>query len=301
MLLQGEKSRHPTSAIHDQETAEHLAAMSGEFDYIIHPRRNIFDFSLKRLWESGELLYFLTWRDFKIRYKQAIIGAGWAIVKPLLFMLIFVVVFGTFVRVPTGDVPYSIFVYTGLLPWTFVSTVIGTASASLFTNAPLLTKIYFPRLVLPLSSSLLALMDLVVSLPILFGFMLWFDMPITWRVLLLPVLLGLMFLLSLGIGLVMAALHVKYHDVGMLLPLLLQVWMYASPIIYPIQVVSSAWLPIYSLNPLVGLIQGVRWALVGEPSPTAGMMISSVVITLVVLVGGVIFFQYAEDTFADVV
>jgi lipopolysaccharide transport system permease protein len=272
-----------------------------QFDYIIQPRRHVLSLPLEQLWASGELLYFLIWRDLVVRYKQAVIGAGWAVLKPLLMMLVFVAVFGMIVRVPTSEIPYSLFIYAGLLPWTLVSTVIGTTTTSLITNRPLLTKIYFPRLVIPISASLVALVDLVISLPLLFGLMLWFDIPITARVLLLPLLFGLIFLLSLGLGLIMAALHVRYHDVGMLMPILLQTWLYLSPVIYPIDIVPSRWLVLYSLNPIVGLLQGIRWALYGAPSPTPLMIGMSGLMTLLVLIGGILFFQFAEDTFADVV
>ena len=271
------------------------------FTTIIQPRRAIFDFPFKQLWDSNELLYFLVWRDLKIRYKQAVIGLGWAILKPLLLMLVFVFVFGIFVRVPTGNIPYSIVVYSGLLPWTMVTTVIGSAAASLIANSALLTKIYFPRILAPLSVSLVALIDLLISLPILFALMLWLDVPISGRVLWLPFFFGLIFLLSLGIGIVMAALHVKYHDIGMLLPIILQVWMYLTPIIYPIDLVPAKWLPLYSLNPLVGPIQGIRWALLNAAHPTWLMIATSILLTLLILMGSVLFFQYAEDTFADVV
>jgi lipopolysaccharide transport system permease protein len=241
------------------------------------------------------------WRDLKVRYKQAVIGLGWAVIKPLMLMVVFVVVFGIIARVPTGNMPYSVVVYTGLLPWTLVTTVVGTAASSLIANAHLLTRVYFPRLIVPLSASIVALIDLIISLPILFGLLLWFHIPITARVLWLPLFLGMIFILSVSVGLIMAALHTKYHDVGMLLPILLQVWMYATPIIYPIELVPAKWLFVYSLNPLVGLIQGVRWALVDASIPTPFTMISSVVITLITLVGSVLFFQFAEDYFADVV
>jgi lipopolysaccharide transport system permease protein len=259
------------------------------------------DLPLKELRESSELLYFMVWRDLKVRYKQAVIGAGWAVLKPLMLMLVFVFVFSIFIRVPTGDIPYSVVVYTGILPWTFITTVIGAATASLISNSTLLTKLYFPRILAPLSVSLVALIDLVISLPILFGIMLWYNIPITPRVLWLPLLFGMIFLLSFGIGLILAALHVKYHDIGLLLPIILQMWMYATPVVYPIELVPARWLPFYSLNPFVGLIQAIRWALVDVTRPTPFMLASSIVLTIVVLVGSVAFFQRAEDTFADVV
>lgn len=272
-----------------------------EFDYIITPHRADVDSALKEVWQSGELLGFLVWRDLKVRYAQAVIGVGWAVLKPLLLMLVFVFVFGIFVRVPTGNVPYSIVVYTGLLPWTLVTTVIGTAAPSLIANSHLLTKVYFPRLIAPLSASIVALTDLLFSLPLLFGLLWWFDIPITTRALWVPLFFGLIFLLSLSVGFVMAALQVKYHDVGMLLPILLQVWMYATPIIYPIELVPTRMLLIYGLNPLVGPVQGIRWALVDAASPSPLIMVSSVVMTIILLVGSILFFQAAEENFADVV
>lgn len=300
-MLQGEKDSNGTGPLVQKIAAEELSRAQQRFDTVVQPRRAIFDLPIKQLWESNELLYFLVWRDLKVRYKQAVIGAGWAVLKPLMLMLVFVFVFGKFIRVPTGDTPYSIVVYSGLLPWTFITTVISSSAASLLSNSSLLTKIYFPRILAPLSASLVALVDLLISLPILFGILLWFDMPITPRVLWLPLLFGMIFVLAFSIGLVMAALHVRYRDIGLLLPILLQVWMYATPIIYPIDLVPARYLPFYSLNPVVGLIQGIRWVLVDATQPSPFMIASSAVLTLVVLVGGLLFFQFAEDTFADVV
>jgi lipopolysaccharide transport system permease protein len=277
------------------------ALSSKEFDYIVHGRRRLLDFSIPELWQYHELLYYLSLRDLKIRYKQALIGAAWSVLKPLMMMLVFVVIFGLFVKISAGDIPYSIFVYTGLIPWTLVTTVIGTVSASLLSNTGLLTRIYFPRLIIPLSSSIASLVDFAVSLPVLIGLVLWFHIPITWRVLVLPIPVILMFLLSLGIGLWMAALHVKYHDIALLLPIVLQLWLYTSPVIYPVETVSARWLPLYSLNPLVGLLQAFRWGLIDVPGPTPLMMATSLLGSLLVFISGVIFFQYAEDSFADVV
>lgn len=301
MAVQGQREHDLSSASIAPFSSKADGVNAAHFDYIIQPRQNVFSLPLEQLWASGELLYFLIWRDLVVRYKQAVIGAGWAVLKPLLMMLVFVVVFGTIVRVPTSTIPYSLYIYSGLLPWTLVSTVIGTTTTCLITNAPLMTKIYFPRLVIPISASLVALVDLVISLPLLFGLLLWFDFPITARVLLLPLFFGPIFLLSLGIGLVMSALHVRYHDVGMLMPIFLQTWLYLSPVIYPIEIVPSRWLGLYSLNPIVGLLQGIRWALYDATSPTPLMLGMSCLITVIVLIGGILFFQYAEDTFADVV
>ncbi len=301
MLLEAEEDPNVLPGTTEENQWKNGSPPMDDFDYVIHSHRRLFDFPVKQIWESRELLYFLVWRDLKMRYKQALIGAGWAVIKPLMMMLVFVVVFGLFVKVPTGDIPYSVFVYTGLLPWTFVSTIISIAAASLITNSPLLKKIYFPRLLIPLSSSITSLVDLAISLPLLFGLMVWFQVPFSWRVIVVPILILLMFLLSFGIGLLMAALHVKYHDVGMLLPIMLQVWMYASPVIYPIELVSERWLPLYSLNPLVGMFQAFRWALLDAQSPTPLMLVSSIAWTLVILASGIIFFHFSEDTFADVV
>lgn len=272
-----------------------------EFDILIQPRHN-FSWSLfKEFWMARELLYYLVWRDFKIRYKQAVIGVGWAILKPLMLMVVFVFIFGIFIRVPTGDVPYSVVVYTGLLGWNFIGVVISSAAASLISNANLLTKIYFPRLLAPLSVSLVALIDLAISLPLLFGLLFWFNIPITLHVLWLPLIFTLIFLLSFGIGVILAALYVRYRDIGLLLPIILQVWMWATPIIYPLEIVPERWLTLYSLNPFVGLVQGLRWAVVGATAPTPFMLAVSISLTTVVLVAGIFLFQFVEDTFADII
>ena len=272
-----------------------------DFDYVIQSRRRLFDLPLKQLWQSSELLYFLVWRNFKVRYNQAVIGAGWAVLKPLMLMLVFVAVFGLLIRAPTGDTPYSIIVYTGILPWTLVSTVIGSAGASLIAEAPLLSRVRFPRLIAPLSAALMALIDLLVSIPVLVGLLLWYDIPLTPRLLFLPLFVMLIFLLANSIGLIVAVLQVRYDDIGLLLPILLQVWMYATPIIYPISLVPDRYLTIYSFNPLVGLVQGVRWSMLDVPPPSGMMMLASLMITLVLLGFSIIFFHHAEDTFADYV
>lgn len=280
------------------EAAWNEAALN-EFELVIRAQRTGIGLPLSELWESGEILYFLVWRSMKVRYKQAVVGAGWAIIKPLMLMVVFVTVFGLLIRVPTGDIPYSLVVYTGILPWTLVSTVLGSAATSLITESALLARVYFPRLLAPLSASLVALVDLLVSLPLLFGVMYWFGIPLTPRALLLPLFVGMIFVLALSMGIVLSALQVRYHDVGLLLPVLLQIWMYASPIVYPITLVPERYMALYSLNPMVGLLQGLRWALLDVSPPTGFMLATGIVFPLLMLVAGVVFFNRFEDTFVD--
>ena len=253
------------------------------------------------LWQYRELLYFLVWRDLRVRYKQTVIGAGWAIFQPLMTMLIFTVIFGYLVKVPSEGLPYPIFVYSALLPWIYFANSLSLGSASLVANANLISKIYFPRLIIPLVSITTPLVDFLLSFAILICMIVWFGIKPTWGILAVPLILAFSGVTALAINLWFSALNVRYRDVGYVIPVMVQLWFYMSPVIYPITLVPEKWRLLYSLNPMVGVIQGFRWALLGKQTPDLMVMTISSIIVLALLVGGIIYFRSTEQTFADVI
>lgn len=254
------------------------------------------------LWTYRELLYLLARRDVAVRYKQTVFGVAWAIVRPLATMLIFAFVFGRLARLPSDGAPYSLLVLSGMLPWFFFSSALGEASDSLISNGNLLTKIYFPRLIIPLSTGLVALLDLAIGLVLLGGLMAAMGYPLTMRLLALPGFILVAFCLALGLGLWFAALNVKYRDFRFVVPFLLMLGIYASPVGYSTTVIPEQWRILYSLNPLVGVIEGFRWAILGEafaPHPDAVALSCAMAVFMVV--SGTVFFRRTERSFADVI
>jgi lipopolysaccharide transport system permease protein len=268
---------------------------------IIQPGRGLFHLDLEAIWHYRELLYFLIWRDVKVRYKQTAIGAGWAIFQPLMTMIIFTVVFGNFAKIPSDGLPYPIFTYTALLPWHYFAQAISRSGVSLAGSANLISKVYFPRVIIPLSAAVAPLVDFAIAFAILLVMMAWFGIAPTVGVLALPLFLLLALATALAVGLWLTALGVRYRDVGYTIPFLVQVWMYASPVAYAVSLVPERWRLLYSLNPLVGVIEGFRWALLGKGNPDFGVMTASAVMVMALLSGGIIYFRRMERTFADVV
>jgi lipopolysaccharide transport system permease protein len=255
----------------------------------------------RELWEYRELLYFLTLRDIQVRYKQAALGVAWAVIQPLLTMVIFSVVFGRLAKLPSDGIPYPVFSFVALLPWQLFSGALSRAGSSLVNNSQLITKIYFPRLVIPLSAVAAGLLDFVISLLVLFGLMIFYGIKPTWAILWLPLLILLALMTALAVGLWLSALNVQYRDVQHIIPFLIQAWMYASPVAYSSTLVPSGiWRVLYGLNPLAGVIQGFRWALLGS-APPDGLFLVSVGVVLILLVTGLLYFQHMESSFADVV
>jgi lipopolysaccharide transport system permease protein len=271
------------------------------FDIIIQPRKGLLHLELPALWTYRELLFFLIWRDIKVLYKQTVIGTAWAILQPLMTMLIFTIIFGKFAKIPSDGLPYPIFSYAALLPWQYFSQAMSRSCTSLVSNASLLKKIYFPRLIIPLSAAVAPIMDFAIAFVILLGLMVWFRITPTWGVLALPFFLLLALMTALSVTLWLSALHVNYRDVGYITPFLTQFWMYASPVVYPVSLIPERWRLLYSLNPMAGVIEGFRWALLGKASPNFGVMLVSTAMVFVLFVGGLIFFKRMERTFADVV
>ena len=257
-------------------------------------------FDLSELWAYRELLFFLTWRDVRVRYKQAVLGMGWVVLQPLLMTLVFTIFLGVIVRVPSDGVPYPIFAYSGLLLWTFFSGAISGSGNSLVGNAHLITKVYFPRLLVPLASILARVVDLVVALVMLVGLMIYFRVGVSTGLLMAPVMIILLALLALGLGMWTSALNVKYRDVGLALPVFIQLWMFVSPVVYPLTLVPERWRFVYSLNPLVGIIEGFRAALFGKTFNWQALGISAIV-TVALLVYAAYVFKRREKTFADII
>ena len=255
----------------------------------------------RELWEYRELLYFLTWRDIKIRYKQAALGVTWVVIQPLLTMVIFSVIFGRLAKLPSEGIPYPIFSYVALLPWLFFAGSLSRAGSSLVANSNLLTKIYFPRLVIPLSAVGTGLVDFAVSFVVLLGLMLFYRISPTWAVLTLPLFILLAGLTAFAVGLWLSALNVQYRDIQHLIPFIITAWMYASPVAYSASLIPPGfWYIVYGLNPMAGVIQGFRWALLGAEPPGI-LFLVSVVMVIVLLVTGLMYFRKMEDGFADVV
>lgn len=268
---------------------------------ILKPVRGWAALNLGELWAYRELIYFMTWRDLKVRYKQTVLGAAWAILQPFLSMVVFSLFFGRWLGVPSGDVPYPVFSYTALLPWGLFSKAVADAGRSLVTNRAMITKVYFPRLTIPLASVMAGIVDFMIAFIVLLGMMWYYDLKITSNIWTLPFFLLLALITSLGVGLWLSAMNVFYRDIGYIIPFLTQLWFYLSPIVYSTSTVPEKWQPIYALNPMVGVIDGFRWALLGqEPAPGPLLFISSAV-AVILLVSGVIYFRRVERTFADLV
>lgn len=263
-------------------------------------------FDFKELWSHRELLYFLTWRDVKVRYKQSVLGVIWVVLQPVVMTLIFTLFLGILVRVPTAGTPYPLLVFTGLLPWTFVSSAILASSLSLVSNANLITKVYFPRVLIPAASIAGRLLDFAVSFVILlvlllyYRFVLHYPITATRNLLALPLVVLFLVLFTLAWGMLVSSLNVAYRDVGVALPVLVQLWMFVSPVVYSAELVPQKWRILYYLNPLAGLIQGFRAALLGTKFPVLAFSISAVV-SVVSLVAASVLFERSEKTFADVV
>ena len=268
---------------------------------IIEPRARIFVLDLKALWEYRELVYFMVWRDVKTRYKQSFLGVGWALLQPLLTMLVFWIIFSRFARVPSDGMPYPLFAMTGLLPWMYFSQALARSSGGLVGNANLIGKVYFPRLIIPISAAITPAIDFLLSFVLLIGLMIWYGVAPTAATIVLPALLVVAFTAALAVGLWLSALHVKYRDVAHLVPFLVQIWMYASPVIYPVTLVPERWRALYGLNPMVGVISAFRWALTGGPAPDLAVVGASLAVVLVVMGTGLVYFRRTEREFADVI
>jgi lipopolysaccharide transport system permease protein len=256
--------------------------------------------NLRDLWTYRELLYFLIWRDLKVRYKQTALGVGWVIFQPLFMTITFTIFLGMLIRVPSNNIPYPLFAYAGLLLWIFFSGAVSATGNCLVGNAPLITKVYFPRMIIPIASIAARLVDLVVAFVLLIGLMFYYHVALTPQFLLTPLLVIVLALLALSFGMWTSAVNVKYRDVGLALPVLVQLWMFASPIVYPLSLVPEKWRLVYSLNPLVGVLEAFRVLLFGGRLEWRSLLMS-IAITMILLPYAAYSFQSRESTFADLV
>src|SRR5712692_4887151 len=267
----------------------------------IAPSKGWVPLRLKELWEYRELLYFLMWRDIKVRYKQTVLGAAWAIIQPFFSMVVFSLFFGYLARVPSDGLPYPIFAYCALLPWQLFAHSLTESSNSLVANERLITKVYFPRLVVPISAVLGGLLDFAIAFLILLLMMAYYGVRPTWAIVTLPAFLLLAMLTALGVGLWLSALNVKYRDVRYTITFLIQFWLFATPVAYSASIVPARWRALYGLNPMAGVVEGFRWALLGKSEGPGALLPVSVTVVILILIGGLYYFRRMEAEFADVV
>lgn len=268
---------------------------------IIRPSKGLAWVNLGELWEYRDLLYFLIWRDIKVRYKQTALGAIWAVLQPLFTMVLFTIFFGRLAKIPSDGFPYPVFCFCALLPWQLFSKALSESGNSLVANQNLIKKVYFPRLIIPLASVLGGLVDFGISFVVLLGMMVYYGIFPHMAVLTLPLFILLAIITALAAGLWLSVLNVKYRDVRHTIPFLVQFWLFATPIAYPSSLVPEKWRLLYGLNPMVGVVEGFRWALLGKVGGVGPLVLVSVIAVVILLVGGLVYFKNMEKTFADVV
>ncbi len=269
--------------------------------FFIEPDKGLTSLGLRELWQYRELLYFLTWRDIKVRYKQTVLGAAWAIIQPFFMMVVFSLFFGRLAHVPSDGIPYPVFVYCALLPWQLFAYALTESSNSLVANERLITKVYFPRLIVPISAVLGGLIDFAIAFVLLLLMMLYYGIRPTWAVVMLPAFILLVIVTALGVGLWLSALNVKYRDVRYTINFVIQFWLLASPVAYPSSLISVRWRPLYGLNPMAGVVEGFRWALLGKSEGPGPLLAVSVAVVILIFVGGLYYFRRMEGQFADIV
>lgn len=276
-------------------------SLSGKKPFVVREPSKGLSLRLNELLEYHELIYFLTWRDLKVRYKQTALGVAWAILQPLLTMVVFTIFFGKLAKIPSDGVPYPIFSFAALLPWQLFANGVSNSSNSLVNNSNLITKIYFPRLVMPLSSVAGGLVDFCVAFLVLIGMMLYYGITPTMAIMALPFFILFAVTTTFSVSLWLSALNVKYRDIRYTIPFLIQFWLFLTPIAYPSSLVPEKWRFIYGLNPMAGVVEGFRWALLGQANQDWYMISASVVIVIILLIGGLIYFRRMERTFADII
>jgi lipopolysaccharide transport system permease protein len=283
------------------DAAEENISVPSHRTVIIQPSKRRFFLNLRGIWEYRELLLFLAWRDLKTRYSQTAIGFAWAIIQPVAMMLLFTLVFSNFAKLPSDGVPYPLFIYAALLPWGYFSRSLDKSSFSVVAESNLIKKVYFPRIIVPISAMLVGLIDFSIAFVLLLVMMVFYGVMPSWHALFIPVFLFLTMLISLAVSLWLAAFFVRFRDIAAAMPLVTQMWMFASPVVYPVSLVPEKWRILYSLNPMAGVIEGFRWALLGTAVPDFGAMALSATVILVLLVCGIAYFNRVERTFADVI
>jgi len=318
ILLASDIQGPPTSMLHasvpkllnallpdSSDRLDDVAPLTGEL-VRIRPSAGWRSLNLAELWRYRELLWFMAMRDIKLRYKQTALGVSWAVIQPLLTVVVFSIFFGVLAKVPSDDLPYPLFVLTALLPWQLFSYALTQSSNSLVAEQRLITKVYFPRLIVPLASVLSGLVDFAVAFVLVLGLMAWYawterPVTLTWAILTVPLLVIFALATALAVGLWLAALNVQYRDVRYTIPFLAQFWLFATPVAYPSTLVPEAWRPLYGLNPMAGVVESFRWALLGSGAVDGLMLGVSAIVVLLLLVGGLFYFRRLERTFADVV
>lgn len=283
------------------QTSYQIEHAPGPTSVEIRPSRGLFDLELDAVWRYRELLIVLTLRDIQVLYKQAALGIAWAVVQPLFAVVIFSTVFGHFAKIPSDGIAYPVFAFAAVLPWNYFAEAVRRGGTGLVTDAELVRKVYFPRLIIPLASVIAPMVDFLVAFVVLLGVMLWFGIMPSIRLLMVFPLLALAALLALAMGLWLGPINVRFRDVKYTLPFMLQIWMYATPIVYPLSIVPVAWRWVYSLNPMVGVIEGFRWAIFGKGDPDLTAIGISLIIIAVMLLGGAVFFRRMEQAFADLI
>ena len=290
-------------------TESSIISKSQEEVLFLKPSHGWSAINLMELWRYRELIYFLIWRDIKVRYKQTMLGAAWAIIQPFFTMVVFTIFFGRLAKVPSDNIPYPIFSYTALLPWGMFTKALTDAGRSLISNRAMITKVYFPRLVIPISSVLSGVVDFAIAFVVLLGMMIYYNIlpgsayqvNITSAVWLLPFFILLALITALGVGLWLSALNVIYRDINYIMPFLTQFWLFITPIAYPSSLIPERWRLIYALNPMTGVVEGFRWALLGAETSPGPMLAVSTIISILVLITGLFYFRRMERTFADTV
>lgn len=270
-------------------------------EVVLEPPHGWFNLRLDELWEFRELLFFMIWRNITVRYKQTVFGAAWAIIQPVLTMVVFSIIFGKLANLPSDGIPYPIFSYTALLPWNLFSHGVSDSTSSLVSNQNTITKTYFPRLILPASSVLSGLVDFGIAFLVLVGMMPFFGIQFTWRIVLLPAFILLSLVTAMAAGMWLAPMNVRYRDIKYVTPFVMQFWLYATPIAYSSSLIPEKWQTLYSLNPMTGVIIGFRWAMLGQSFSLGAPFVVSLLAVIVLFVGGLIYFQRMEQTFADLV
>src|ERR1035441_4420472 len=268
---------------------------------VIRPSKGFLSLNLKEVWRYRELLYFLVWRDVKVRYKQTALGAAWAIIQPVMTMIVFSIFFGRLAKIPSDGIPYPVFAFTALLPWQLFAFALTDSSNSLVGNQNLITKVYFPRLVIPISSVLAGLVDFAIAFVVLLGLLLYYGITPTAAIALLPLFVLLAIVTALAVGLWLSTLNVKFRDVRYTIPFLTQLWMFATPVAYPSSLVPKPWRALYGLNPMAGVVEGFRWALLGKSGNPGALLWVSIAAVVLLLIGGLYYFRRTEATFADIV
>ena len=268
---------------------------------VIKPSKGWVSLKLRDLWEYRELLYFLTWRDIKVRYKQTALGAMWAIIQPFFTMVVFSLFFGKLAKIPSDGIPYPLFAYAALVPWSFFANGLSQSSNSLVGSANLITKVYFPRLIIPVASVLSGIIDFAIAFIVFIGMALFYGIYPTAAVVLLPFFLLLGLVTALGVGLWLSALNVRFRDVRYIIPFLTQFWLFATPIAYPSSLLSEPWRTVYGINPMVGVVEGFRWALLGTDTAPSAIIFVSALTAMGLLISGVFYFKRVEKYFADII